>query len=64
MTSDLRTFDAGQLLMACACMENALIAFINKCNRQGIDATELKEILDDVHAAVDGIGDAEEIAAS
>ncbi len=57
MTSDLRTFDAGQLLVACACMENALIAFINKCNRQGIDATELKEILGEVHAAVDGLSD-------
>lgn len=57
MTSDLKTFDVDQLLMACACMEHALISFINKCNRQGIDTTELKEILDYVHEAVDGLSD-------
>ncbi len=57
MTCDLKTFDADQLLAACAYMEGALIAFINKCNRQGMDTTELKEVLDYVHAAVDGLSD-------
>ncbi len=57
MKADLKTFDADQLLMACACMESALIAFINKCNREDLDTTELRDILDDVHAAVDGLSD-------
>lgn len=55
MRADLREYDAGQLLEACACMESALVAFINKCGRQGIDTAELRDILDDVHAAVDGL---------
>lgn len=57
MQTDLKVFDADQLLLACACMESALVAFINKCNREGIDTTELREVLDHVHAAVDRISD-------
>ncbi|NGM17425.1 hypothetical protein GMI70_05325 [Eggerthellaceae bacterium zg-893] len=57
METDLTGFDAEQLLMACACMESARVAFINKCERDGYDTTELREILDYVHAAVDGLRD-------
>ena len=57
MTPDLKAFDADQLLMACACMESACIAFINRCSRDGYDTTELKSILDEVHAAIDGLSD-------
>ena len=57
MDCDLEEFDADQLLLACACMESACVAFINKCDRDGYDATELREILDEVHAAVNGIKD-------
>lgn len=55
MGADLETFDAEQLLLACAYMESACVAFINKCERRGIDASELRGILDEVHAAVRGI---------
>ncbi len=57
METDLTDFDTEQLLMACACMESACVAFINRCERDGYDTTELREILDYVHAAVDGLRD-------
>ena len=55
MTTDYRKLDYDDLLIACGCLESGLIAFINRCERNGIDASELREILDDVHAAVDGL---------
>lgn len=57
MTSGIRALDEKQLLKACAIMENALLAFINKCNRRGIDTVELKLVLDEAHACVDGLRD-------
>lgn len=54
---DLKEFDADQLLMACACMESACVAFINRCERDGYDASELRDILEHVHAAIEGLRD-------
>lgn len=55
MTSRLQELDAKQLLRACAIMENAMLYFINKCNRRGIDTVELKQKLDEAHDAVAGL---------
>ena len=38
-------------------MESAHEAFINRCERDGYDATELKAILDEARAAADGLSD-------
>lgn len=57
MNCDIRGFDVEQLMMACACMESAVVAFINVGEREGMDTTELCKILDSVHAAIESLGD-------
>ena len=53
--TDYEDFDRDELVIACGCLESALVAFINKCERLEVDTTELREIPDDVHAAIDGL---------
>lgn len=57
MEANLYEFNADQLLLACACMESAIVSFIAKADRDGYDTTDLKNVLHEVHAAVDGIPD-------
>ena len=54
MTS-IRELDYESLVIACGCLESGLIAFINRCERRGVDVSELREILDHVHTAIDGL---------
>ena len=57
MTTDFRRLNYDDLLVACGCLESAVVAFINRCERLGVDTSELREILDEVHAAIDGLGE-------
>ena len=57
MNCDIRGLGIEQLEMACACMEAAVVAFINVGEREGRDTAELREILDSVHAAIESLGD-------
>lgn len=48
-------FTILQLIMTIDMIEETCIRFILRCEREGVDCTQLRAMLDDVHAATDGI---------